>query len=204
MYVVWTSTRTAGIWSPWYERCTRPLARFWWHRVRVECEGNRCYTGVAKVDHGTQTHQPRGRLETFRVAWQVKLDWLGWLDFGNLGGHVIHSWGLSFHDVSSPFLLHNLWPKVVQDQVGSLAEAFPRLAGKAKWVPYQDAKESGWESVSWLAVDRRSFGRWAVDLGRSRSMNSFTWRIASQIGCVGCCVFNQECNSSVRMEGHLM
>lgn len=85
MYVVWTSPRTAGIWSPWYERCTRPLARFWWHRVRVECKGNRCYTGVAKVDHGTQTHQPRGRLETFRVAWQVKLDWLGWLDLGILG-----------------------------------------------------------------------------------------------------------------------
>lgn len=62
-----------------------------------------------------------------KLSW---IDWVGWIweSWGSCHSQL----GISSHDVSSPFLLHNLWPKVVQDQVGSLAEAFPRLAGKAK------------------------------------------------------------------------
>ena len=127
---VWTSPRTAGIWSPWYERCTRPLARFWWHRVRVECKGNRCYTGVAKVDHGTQTHQPRGRLETFRVAWQVKLDWLGWLDFGNLGDHVIHSWGYRFMMFHPLFCCTTFGPRWFKTKWAAWQKLFHGWQGK--------------------------------------------------------------------------
>ena len=62
-----------------------------------------------------------------KLSW---IDWVGWI-LGILG-IMSFMLGISFHDVSSPFLLHKLWPKVVQDQVGSLAEAFPQLAGQAK------------------------------------------------------------------------